>query len=1024
MKRSNTLLKRLLLLLFCGGTIFLIGTSAAYSLQSEIVDFTRDIQPIFKQACYRCHSGENAQAGLRLDSKSGALKGGRAGAAIIPGNSKASLLVKRLLGAGSGPRMPLVGEPLAPEKIAIISAWIDQGAPWHDETAAGEAPSKKHWAFLPPTRPAIPPVKNKRWVRNPIDSFILARLEKEGLSPSPPASKEALLRRVSLDLTGLPPTIEEIDNFLADRSTDAYQRVVERLLASLHYGERWGRHWLDVARYADTNGFEKDLPRSIWPYRDWVINALNRDMPFDQFTIEQIAGDLLPDATLEQKVATGFLRNSMLNEEGGVDPEQFRIEEIIDRVDTIGKAFLGLTINCAQCHSHKYDPISQTEYYRFFAFLNNTDEPEIEVPGEEVNKKRAEILGKIKKIEDDLIAGDSDLPRRIKEWEEQARKQEVKWTALEDTDVFGAFGVKFDRLEDHSFLAKGDKHQEATYTLTARTRQTNITGFRLELLTDPSLPRTGPGRSPDGSLVLSEFTVEASPVNNPDSKTRVVLKNAAADFSQANFPVKDAIDGNLKTGWGIDAGPGRRNQDREAVFEPQQPVGFDGGTILNFHLSQKQGNTLIIGRFRISITTDKWATLPRPLPAKVRRIISMPASQRTEEQQREVFSYYLTIDPKFAEANREIDELMRQWPYGPTTLALAERKTPRVTRVFKRGNFRAPGEPVAPGVPAVLHPFPEGAPLNRLGLAKWLVDRKNPLTPRVIVNRIWQSYFGQGLVATPEDFGTRSERPSHAELLDWLACEFRDNGWSLKAIHRLIVLSATYRQSSRITPKLRQVDPQNRLLARAPRLRVEAEIIRDIALAASGLLSRRIGGPSVYPPIPDGVLNLGYGRPMEWKTSTGEDRYRRALYTFWKRSVPYPSLLAFDSPNADFSCVRRTVSNTPLQALVTLNDPVFMEAAQALALRAWREGGPTSRSRAIYAFRLCTGRRPDPIELNRMLTFVQRQSRQFQGHTAAAVYTAAPDLNNLPPDIDLHRLAPWTLLSRALLNMDETITKE
>jgi uncharacterized protein DUF1549/uncharacterized protein DUF1553 len=917
-----------------------------------------------------------------------------------------------------------------------------------------------HWAFLAPVRPPTPEVKNKAWARTPVDNFILAEIEKADLAPSPEADKITLIRRLSLDLTGLPPALKEIDDFVADTSPDAYEKLVERLLASPHYGERWGRHWLDVARYADTNGFEKDRDRSIWPYRDWVIRAINQDMPFDRFTIEQLAGDLAPNATLDGRIATGFLRNSMLNEEGAVEPEQFRIEGIIDRVDTIGKAFLGLTINCAQCHSHKYDPVKHEEYYRFFAFLNNDEEPEIEVPTEAEKKKRAEILKGIAKIEDDLLAKHPDLPKRMAEWEQKVKQDEGEWTVLTETSAFGTSGIKFERLLDDSFIARGDSPPQNVYYLKAKTDLKNITGFRLELLTDHTLPRGGPGRGANGELLLSEFTVEAAPQDQPNQTEKISIVEATADFSSDATPINLAIDKNPKTSWSSDAGPGLRNQDRKAVFIPAKAIGYESGALLTFALAQKgyeEGRTAKlevpnIGRFRLSATTG---ANPRadPLPANVRRILNIPADKRSEEQRREVFRYYRAIVPEFAEANKAAADLMRRWPYAATTLALASRAAPRETRIFKRGDWNRPDALVAPGTPSFLHPFPKGAPRNRLGLAEWLVDKNNPLTARVIVNRIWQQYFGHGLVATPEDFGMRCERPSHPELLDWLAVEFMSPTWnagdganpqsstgkgrnpqlmpwSLKHIHRLIVNSAVYRQSSKAAPqmpqildRLRQADPNNRLLARFPRLRVEAEIVRDIALSASGLLSLKIGGPSVFPPIPDGAMAVSFRSRSQWETSKGEDRYRRGLYVFWKRSAPYPALSFFDAPTADMSCARRIRSNTPLQALTTLNDAVFMEAAQALALRVWKEGGANDRSKIAYAFRLCAGRAPDEFESNRLLDLLAQQRVRFKGQTAAAVYVSAPDLNNLPPGIDLHELAPWTIVARVLLNLDETITR-
>ncbi|HKQ93917.1 MAG TPA: PSD1 and planctomycete cytochrome C domain-containing protein [Blastocatellia bacterium] len=1037
-------LKTFVILLSIAAACQFVITSGVASEQSAsrlTIDFARDVRPIFEQNCFGCHGAERAMSQLRLDVKRLAMKGGQSGAVVILGDSKASLLMRRVLGLGGEQQMPLGKEPLKPEQIEILRRWIDEGAVWPEgesgKTGEREIELPKHWAYVKPVRPQLPSVKDSKWVRNPIDRFILSRLEKEGLRPSPEADKSTLIRRLSLDLTGLPPTLEEIDDFLADASPRAYENLVERLLASPQYGERWGRWWLDAARYADTNGFEKDRDRSIWPYRDCVINAFNADKPFDQFMIEQIAGDLLPDATLDQRIATGFLRNSMLNEEGAVDPEQFRVEGLIDRVDAIGKAFLGMTLNCAQCHDHKFDPIKHDEYYRFYAFLNQDEEPEIEVPTEAEKKKRAGILAGVAKIEDELLAKKPDLPQSMAEWELKAREDQVDWTVLENADVIGTNGVKFEELLDRSFIPRGDNPPTVVYYIKAKTDLKNITGFRLELLTDHTLPRGGPGRSTLGMALLSEFTVEAAPAAQPDKWKRLTISGATADYAADNS-IRLAIDGNPKTSWSIDAGPGLRNQERRAVFTPQSPVaGYDGGVLLKFSLEQKEfgGGAAErfeapnIGRFRISLTT---APQPKadPLPPNARRILSIPAGQRTAEQRREVFRYYRTTVPEFAEANKVATDLMRRWPYAATTLVVTPRPVPRETRVFKRGDWKRPGEAVTPGTPSFLHPFPSDAPRNRLGLARWIVDKNNPLTARVIVNRVWQQYFGQGLVVSPEDFGMRCETPSHPELLDWLAAEFRDGAidrdsqWSLKRIHKLIVMSATYRQSSTIKPESLQADPTNRLLARAPRLRVEAEVVRDIALRASGLLRLKIGGPSVYPPIPDGAMAVSFRSRSVWETSKGEDKYRRGMYTFWKRSVPYPSMSVFDAPNADMSCTRRTRSNSPLQALTTLNDAAFMEAAQSLALRVWKEGGADERAKMIYGFRLCTGRRPDEYELNRLLALLRKQRERFAGDTAAAVYVSSPDLNNLPSGVDLHKLAPWTIVARVLLNLDETITRQ
>ncbi len=1026
----NRLCKFTLTLLFACSFMPLFHPAGAISSQANKVDFERDIQPILQANCVGCHGSKKQESDLRFDNKQSVMR------VIQPGKSEQSRLVQRILGLNGEPRMPMGGSPLKAEEIEVIKRWIDQGAAWQEnpETRNPKPETHPHWAFVAPIRPALPETKNKSWARNPIDNFILAKLEKENLKPSPEADKTTLIRRLSLDLIGLPPTLKEIDNFLSDTSPNAYEKLVDRLLSSPHYGERWGRWWLDAARYADTNGYEKDRDRSIWPYRDWVIKSFNEDKPFDQFTIEQIGGDLLPNATIDQKIATGFLRNSMLNEEAAVEPEQFRVEGLIDRVDAVGKAFLGLTVNCAQCHTHKFDPIKHDEYYKFYAFLNQDEEPEMEVPTAAETKKRNDILTRIAKLEDDLLSKNPDLPPQMAAWEISTKQAVGEWMMLDDAVLNGTNGMKFEALPDHSFIPRGDNAPTTFYYLTAKTKLKNITGIRLELMTDHSLPRNGPGRSMEGAAWLSEFNIEAASLGQPEKFESLKIENATADFSAPNRSINLALDGNPKTSWSPDAGAGIRNQDRRAVFPLQTPLaGSDNGTMLKISLSQKEfgGGAAErfeapnIGRFRISLTT-KPNPKADPLPTNVRQILSIPTAQRSAEQQQAVFRFYRTTVAEFADANKIIANLYKNWPYPATTLTVAQRSVARETNIFKRGDWKRPGEAVTPGTPAFLHPFPKNAPRNRLGLAQWLAAKENPLTARVIVNRIWQSYFGQGLVVSPEDFGTRCDLPSHPELLDWLAVEFRDgnkqsNAWSIKHIHKLIVMSATYRQSSQQNPQ--SEDPTNSLLARMPRLRVEAEAIRDIALSASGLLSFKIGGPSVFPPIPDGAMAVSFRSRTVWETSKGEDRYRRGMYTFWKRNVPYPSLSVFDAPNADVSCTRRIRSNSPLQALTTLNDAAFLEAAQALALRMWKEGGADDAAKLQYGFRLCTSRFPDKIEEERLLQLLKKEKVRFTGNTAAAVYVSSSDINNLPANIDLHQLASWTLVARVLLNLDETITK-
>ncbi|HXG11922.1 MAG TPA: PSD1 and planctomycete cytochrome C domain-containing protein [Gemmataceae bacterium] len=875
--------------------LFALLLLAAPLSAAEPPDYLRDIKPILTKHCYSCHGPEKQRSNLRLDTVAGALKGGDTGPAIVPGKSSESRLIKAVTGTDDLiPQMPPKGDRLSAEQVALLRAWIDAGAKAPAGEVAEAAPAKStHWAFRPPVRPPVPPVKNIAWVRNPIDHFILARLEKEGIAPSPEADRVTLIRRLSLDLLGLPPTPEEVDAFLADTRPDAYERLVDRLLASPHYGERWGRHWLDLARYADSNGYSIDGPRSIWPYRDWVINALNADMPFDQFVIEQIAGDLLPNATTSQKVATGFHRNTQINQEGGIDPEQFRVEAIVDRVNTTGAVFLGLTIGCCQCHDHKFDPFTQREYYQLFAFFNNADEPTLELPTPEQQRQRNKVQAEIAAVEQMLKVLDTTTPEKVDEWEN---------------------------------------------SLTAELRK--------------QLPK-------EVQAVLEV------PENGRTARQKQVLVEAYRKMDQARY------------------------------------------------------------------LTGLFGT-PSPLAA----------------------SAYVNTALARTRLEKRLTGLKRSMPAVATTMIMQERQTPRPTHVMLGGDFTRKGVQVFPGVPAVLHPLTTADPNpqsairnsqspNRLDLAKWLVDPANPLTARVTVNRFWQHYFGLGLVETENDFGTQGTPPSHPELLDWLATEFIApsfpagervgvRGWSMKAMHRLIVTSATYRQSSKARPDLATLDPRNRLLARQARLRLEAEFVRDVALAASGLLNRTIGGPSVFPPQPEGIYRFTQ-IDKQWKASTGPDRYRRGMYTYFWRSAPHPALIVFDAPDANSTCTRRNRSNTPLQALTLLNDQGFFEFAVGLAARVLNEvrpgevsprrepGGNLDEERLRYAFRLCLARSPSASELDRLGRLLARQRAEFETDPEAA-RELVPD--GMAPSADVKQLAAWTAVARVLLNLDEFITRE
>ena len=1023
-------------LIVAGAAFAAVDVSKLPPAASRPVDFAKDIQPILSKHCYSCHGPEKQKASLRWDDKAAAFKGGENGPVIVPSKSAESRVIQLVAGLEPDKVMPPKGEPLTAEQIGLLRAWIDQGANWPETGESLEAKKRNHWAFKTPVRPPLPEVKNKKWSRNPVDAFVLARLEKEKLKPSPEADRVTLIRRVTLDLTGLPPTLKEVDEFLADKHADAFERLVDRLLASPHYGEKWARHWLDLARYADTNGYEKDKPRSIWPYRDWVIAALNRDLPYDQFVIEQLAGDLLPQPTREQKIATGFLRNSMLNQEGGIEPEQFRVEAMIDRMDTLGKSLLGLTINCAQCHNHKYDPFAQKEYYQLYAFLNNDDEAFLEVPTAADEKKRKEILAKISGLEKKAMQADTNLTTRMAAWEKQIAEVTGDWQAL-DPNEWHNFASKFEKQPDKSLLGGGDLQPGAFLKIWVDTELTNITEFRLEALTNPNLVYNGPGLGDRGEFLLREFTVEAHASHNPTVTNKVKFTRAATSAEAPGFGIANAIDGKTDAGgWSPSITPDHRNRNHAAVFQCAEPVGFPGGTRLLIELHQKYekekdgegdkdsklaGHTL--GCVRLSVTTNTATLEADPLTAAQRKILATPADKRTPKQQKQLFSVFRLADTNCTTLNSNIANAFKDWPYPPTSLVLQQRKSPRATHIFKRGDMLRPGDEVQPDTLSVLNPFPADAPRNRLGLAKWIVDPKSPTAARVAANRAWLNLFGQGLVTTPEDFGTRVELPSHPELLDWLAREFVEKGWSAKSLHRLIVTSATYRQASKVSPELYAKDQLNRLLARAPRLRVEGEAVQDIALATSGLLNLKIGGPSVRPPIPGNVGDGVYGG-FNWPESKGAERYRRGLYTFSKRSLPFPLLAAFDAPSGETSCPRRMRSNTPLQALTTLNEKTFVEAAQAMGLRVLKEGGKDDRSKIIYAFRLATGRAPTSDEVGKLLKFWDEQYRYFEDRTADALNVAVPDTTLLPKDVNLHKVAAWAMVSRTLLNLDETVTKE
>ncbi|MBK5296903.1 MAG: PSD1 domain-containing protein, partial [Vicinamibacteria bacterium] len=893
---------------------------------SASVDFSRDIRPILEANCFECHGTKKSRGRLRLDFKVAAFKGGNTGPALVAHNSDESLMVRRVLGLDGEDRMPLDEDPLPDAQIALLRIWIDQGAVWPDDGSmtTAHAEDRGHWAYRTPVRPAIPRVSRTDWVRTPIDAFILAGLEKEGLRPSPEADRTALLRRVSLDLIGLPPTPAEIDAFVADQRPDAYETVVDRLLASPHYGERWARPWLDLARYADSNGYEKDALRTMWKYRDWVIKALNDDMPFDRFTIEQIAGDMLPKATVDQRIASGFHRNTQLNQEGGIDVEEARWEALLDRVNTTATVWLGSTIACAQCHNHKYDPFSQRDYYRLLAFFDNAEytvfgkegsdhwiqEATLDLPSPEQTARRDTLTAELTTLNATLKSPGAEIDAGQAPWEAAQQALLSAWTSLPLTRVH-AGAATLAIQPDGSVLASGLHKGRDEYQVDVTLPAGRITGLRLEALPDPSLPKGGPGRDHYGNFVLAGFAADRlDDVGNP---TRLTFNDVKTDDGNA-ADVKALIQLTPRpylaedpSGWAIDATRDDTRVPRQIVFVCGKPLELERPTRLLVTLSFDSGNVgQAIGRFRLSTTSSDQPLDVVGIRARTRRLLGIAADARTPDQNKTVQAEYRGQAAALKPTRDRIADIEKELRDLGIVTALVMQERPgyeRPSTPFReRGAFLAAGERVYAATPKVLPPMSAEQMPNRLGLAQWLVSPDNPLTARVTVNRTWEQFFGRGLVETSEDFGTQGASPSHPELLDYLATEFVKLGWKQKTLHRLIVTSAAYRQDAAATPALIEKDPYNRLLARGPRFRMEAEMVRDVALAASGLLSPKIGGPSVFPLQPDGIWDNPYSDDT-WQTSEGEDRHRRGLYTFIRRTSPYPSFMTFDATSREFCTV-------------------------------------------------------------------------------------------------------------------------
>lgn len=977
------------------------------------VDAARDVLPVLKAHCYLCHSGDRKQGGLRLDSRAFLLQGGVSGNAIAPGNAVGSLLLARLRGEGGKPRMPLGFAPLSDAQIARIRRWIDQGANWPEA-----APATQHWAYVRPVRPAAPAVRNRAWVRNPIDAFVLARLEKAGLQPSPQADRVTLLRRVTLDLTGLPPTPKEVDAFLADRSSTAYETVVDRLLASPHYGERMALPWLDAARYADSNGFQQDGDTYQYVWRDWVVRALNANMPFDRFTILQLAGDLLPNATLEQKVATGFNRCHLLNGEGGAIPEEQRNVILFDRVDVTATTWLGATLACAQCHNHKYDPYTQRDYYAFMAFFNNVPETGTPPSGGQyriadpwIYAGSPEEMAKLDGYEARLTALRTKYANYAQDHEAEIRLAQAEWeaNALRSGRATLEFGpwqaagpfpaASFDAAYDTAFDPEkqgGPPASSAQIDL----HQTYLNGK----LKWTAHPEWDDGKPHD--LTGENAATYLYRILRTDRATPLTLSLGSDDAIKVWLNGVQVVADKVTRGVAPD-------QERPTVqLRPGENVLLmkivNGGGATGFYFNAGEAG----------------------IPARMLAVLKTPSEQRSEMDAQNVRDYFIANFPPTA-MKALADNIMRlekeRDDYRmnlPKVMVMSDAQ-PRKTHILERGNYEMPREEVQSNPPAFLPPLPAGAPRNRLGLAQWLVSPDNPLTARVQVNRYWQLFFGQGLVKTSENLGTQCDLPSHKDLLDWLAVEFRESGWNVKHLHRLIVTSATYRQSAKVVPTLRRRDPENRLFARGARFRMPAMLLRDVALASSGLLDPRLGGKPVYPYQPKGIwdgLAITNERDFTYPQSKGADLFRRSLYTFWRRTVAPANM--FDASVRNTCKVRLAVTSTPLHALTTLNDITWVEAGRALAEHVMKEVGPDPNARLTEAFRRVCARRPAPDDLRILRRSLDRALAVYRADPAAA--KAYLKTGDSPRDatLDPAEHAAYATVCLAIYNLDEALTRE
>lgn len=1004
------------------------------------VDFIHDVQPILAEHCTNCHGADpdSRQSGLRLDVLEDALRGGDSGEpAIVPGDLTAGALLARIASDDEDEIMPPVDQhnPLSAAQIAILQQWIAQGANYAE-----------HWAFVPPQQvdlaalsaqldpaqvnPALDASANQpAGDLQPIDALVAAKLASVGLKASPAAEPHVLCRRIYLDLIGLPPSLEELAAF----QREGAEATVKKLLASPRFGEKWGRHWLDAARYSDTNGYEKDLKREQWIWRDWVINALNDDMPYDQFIKEQIAGDLMPNATQQQIIATGFLRNSMLNEEGAIVPEQFRMFEVIDRIDCIGKAVMGLTIQCAQCHTHKFDPVMHDEYFGLFAYLNDTYEAQSWVYNDAQLRQLEDVRTEISTLNQQVREQRPEWQSEVDHFAQPLSESQADWQPLVFHQLETISGLNHPvQMADQSIMMLG--HVSADVFYVARGDWQGVTGLRLEALPNRDLPFAGPGRNAVGGWDVRELEVWLKRPDQADWEKQTLV-NATADFSQAEQkleegkrtlgPVEYLIDGKDETSWKADRGQGQRNQASAGVVQFEKPLECPAETEIKIVMRMQD----MLGCCRVSVTR---AESPAAAPVDYNAVLAAqtPADHRSPQQRDDLFAAWRKSVAELQPLNDQIQAAWQRYPAAETSVLHLAQRSPqqkRETHLLLRGEWDQPAdEVIVPHVPAALHPIDPELGNSRLAFANWLVDPRSPLAARVAVNRVWQVMFGEGLVETGDDFGTRAPVPEHRELLDWLAVDFMEHGWSQKRLIEQIVLSRTYQQQSHVTPEQLERDPKNRWLARGPRFRADAEVIRDIALCVSGLITHRMGGPGVIPPVPQNVLDYNYTYPDYWKPASGAERYRRTVYGFRKRSMPDPVMSSLDAPSADAACAQRIRSNTPLAALTGLNEPVFVEAAQGLALRILREAASDDSARARLGFQLCTSRLPTAAETEEILKLVEHQRQRVADGwlDPREITTGDPaKLPELPGQATPQDAAAWTLVSRVLLNLDETISK-